>query len=163
MSLVVLTVLLLLIYYRFPFQTAYVCEVRNLNNFCIFIMLLHCPFGSFFRVFAQEVNCKDFLQDLLLQNSGRNITIVKRKEKVFLTLIHTLSARRNASAWILRGKACSSSVSLAWVAKRSWESLRLGAGANFHVIFFSTFLFQSPLNIISLLFAKQNILSLPFL
>lgn len=51
----------------------------------------------------------------------------------------------------LKGKASSSrsGVLLAWLIKRIWESLRLRANAIFYAILFSTFLFWSPLNVIS--------------
>lgn len=126
-------------------------------------MLLYCLFGSFFRLFDQEMNYKHFLQGLLIQNSDRDITKVK---KYSLDVLHNLS-----SGWIpmlkfVRGKASSSrsSVVLAWLIKRIWESLRLRANAIFYTILFSTFLFWSPLNIISLCLLKPSFsLNLVFL
>lgn len=74
------------------------CEVQKLNNCCIFTMLLHCLFGSFFRLFDQDMNYKHFLQDLLLQNSGRDIAKVKKIKRVFLMLLHNLLAEWNSNA-----------------------------------------------------------------
>lgn len=57
-----------------------------------------------------------------------------------------------------------SSVLLAWLIKRIWESPRLRANASFHAILLSTFLFWSPLNIISLCLLKSSFpLNLTFL
>lgn len=80
MSFTALTPVLLFIYYHFDFQTTYVNEVQKLNNYCIFLMLLHYPFFLalffFFRVFAQGLH---FIQVVLLQKV-RELTVEVRKE-----------------------------------------------------------------------------------
>ena len=104
MSLVVLIPLLLFIYYCFPFQRACACEVQTLKNFCIFIMLLYCLLAHFSGCLHKKLTANHLLQGLSLQNSGRNITILKEK-KIFLTLIHNLSAKWNISAQISERKS----------------------------------------------------------
>lgn len=79
-------------------------EVQKLNNFCVFIMLLYCLFGSFFRLFDQEMKYKHFLKGLLLHNSGKHITKVKKIKCVFLVLLHNLLSGWNSNAFISERK-----------------------------------------------------------